>query len=344
MDASIGEAIISFMALQFESYRQEAASGLADAIRPFLRVFSTLYVLAVGYMVLMGKTGERAKSWALSIVLLAVIQTAIFESSGYNDWVVEPLMGSASGLAKFFSGSDGTLFGRLDVVIGGIVASVDRLEPTGSPMTNTMAYIKVGLASLILLLAVTAMYMVFLVQTMLAMFSMYVLLYVGPLFLFFTAFAETRFLATTWLKTFSQYALWQVLLALVMSISLPGVEIAGNSLSSWDVIRDGVFTKQYAFTLLFTCLVIYFLLKTSDLSAALTGGTSMQAGLAGGMLGAGMGAMGSGMNASGAGAMGTMQAGAGNLARMGAYGAGRAAGAGAQGAYRAYSALKGIKY
>jgi type IV secretory pathway VirB6-like protein len=172
---------------------------------------------------------------------------------------------------------------------------------------------------------------------------MYVLLMIGGPFLFFAAFDETRFIAKTWVKTFLNYALWLSLLALVMAIAIPGVIKAADGLANWDVVRDGVFTKQYALTLLFCGVVIYFLLKVSDLSAALTGGMGMQSSIAGGMIGGSIGAMGSAANAGGRGLMGMAGAGAANLAGMAGYAAGRAGGAVAAGAIRGFSALRGIK-
>ena len=342
MSGSLGGYVIEVVLTQLDAFRQGAGGGLAEAFQPFARTVVFLYVVGVGYAVLFGRTGDRAKSWAVSIVVLLLVQGMVLESSGFNRWVFEPLMGTAFDLANFIGGGEGGTFGRLDVAIGGIVSTVDRLEPTGNFVTNTMAYIKVGVASLILLLVVTAMYLVYLALTLLAMFAMYVLMFLGPAFLFFAVFAETRFLAKTWFKTFCSYALWLVLLSAVMAIALPGVEAAADGLANWDVVRDGVFTQQYGFALLFTGVVIYFLLKTSDLSSALTGGIGMQAGIAGGMVAGGMGALGSAVNAGGAGAMSAMQAGAGNLSRMGAYGAGRAAGSAVSGAIRGFSSMRGI--
>lgn len=339
---SIGTLVIDLFLSELESFRQGAGGELAGAFRPFARMIVGLYVVIVGYMVLMGKTGERVKSWLLSIFLLVLVQALVLESNAYSTWVFEPLFGTAVDLATFFGGSDGSPFGRLDTAVGEIVTTVDRLEPTGNFLTNSMAYIKVGAASFVLLVFVTAVYMVYLALSLLALFSMYVLLIVGPAFLFFAAFAETRFIAKTWFRTFCQYALWLALLSLVMGIAVPGLERVAASLSNWDVVRDGVFTRGYGIALLFTGVVTYFLLKTSDLSSALSGGVGMNAGIAGGMLGGGIGAMGSAVSAAGAGGMAAMQAGAGNVGRIGAYGAGRAAGMATSNVIRGFSSMRGI--
>lgn len=342
---SLGVTLIQYFIGELDGFRQNMGVSVGEAIRPFARVVTTLYVVIVGYRILMGKVGGQASSWAVSILLLLLIQSMVLESDGYSRWVFSPLMGAALDLASYFSGSSGTEFahvGRLDEAVGAIVSTVDQLEPTGNFLTNSMAYIKVGIASFILLLFVAGMYLVYLALTVLALFSMYVLMMIGPAFLFFAAFPETRFMAKTWLRTFCQYALWLVLLGLVMAISIPGVEAAAASLANWDVVRDGVFTQAFGMTLLFTGIVTYFLLKTSDLSSALSGGVGMNAGIAGGMLAGGIGAMGSAVSAGGAGAMGAMQAGASNVGRIGAYGAGRAAGAAVGQAIRGFSSMRGI--
>lgn len=346
MEMPLGVLVMQWIFEQLDTYRAALAGPLLGGFRNFSRAFVTVYVIAVGYSILMGKAGDRAKSWGLSIALLVALQGLILESNGYNQWVFAPVMGTALDLASFFGGTEVgqemALFAKLDESIANIMSAVDRLDPGGNFLTNTMAYLKVAAASLVLVGVVCVLYGVYLALSLLALFAIYVLLIVGGPFIFFAAFAETRFIAKTWLKMILQYALWLALLALVMSLAIPGVTAAANSLSNWDVVRDGVFTKQYGLTLLLCGVVIYFLLKVSDLSAGLTGGVGMQAGAVGGMVGGALFGMGS-LGAAGVrGAAGLAAQYGGTVAAGAGYAAGRGAAAAASGAVRAYSAMKGI--
>lgn len=346
MNDGIGVLILQFLMREIDSYQAAIFGSLIAGFLVFSRVIVTLYIVVVGYRVLMGKTGDRAKEWAVSAALLVALQGVLFESSVYSEWVTEPIKSAMLGLSSLFSG-DGNkgdafgIFSRLDTAMTTITTVIDRLEPGGNFLTNAMAYIKVSLASLILLVFMGGLYIIYLVQVGLAIFSVHILFIIGGPFLFFAVFRETRFIAWTWFRTTLQYSLWLVLLSLVMGVGINGIEKVALELSNWDVVRDGVFTKQYALALLMSALVGYFLLKMSDISSALTGGTGMQSSIAGGILGGGINMAGSA--AGGLGARGATGAAAGGLAGAASYGAGRAAGAATSGAIRAYSALRGIK-
>lgn len=127
-----------------------------------------------------------------------------------------------------------------------------------------------------------------------------------------------------------------------MGIGIEGIEMAGGMLSNWDVVRDGVFTKQYAMTLLMCALVGYFLLKVSDISSALTGGIGMQSGLAGSMLAGGTTGLASLAGAVGRGGTAAVGSATGPASSVAGYAAGRVAGMASGGVVRAYSALRGI--
>lgn len=92
-------------------------------------------------------------------------------------------------------------------------------------------------------------------------------------------------------------------------------------------------------TLLMCALVSYFLLKVADISSALTGGTGMQSGLAGGMLAGGTYGLPSLASGAGRSSVATASAATGPASSVAGYAAGRAAGS----VVRAYSALRGIK-
>lgn len=343
MNDSLGVLILKFLMNQISTYQATVFGSLMGGFLPFSRTLVTLYIVIVGYRILMGKTGERAKEWAVSMALLVLLQGILFESNTYAEWVTEPIRSTMFSLASLFSGGDSSdpfgAFTRLDAAMTTISGVADKLDPGGNFLTNSMAHIKVAIASFILMIVTGGLYMIYLVQVGLAIFAVYILFIIGGPFIFFAAFSETRFIAWTWFKTVMQYALWFVLISLVMGIGINGIELAAQTLANWDVVRDGVFTKQYALTLLMSAMVGYFLLKMSDLSAALTGGIGMQSNVAGSLVGGAVGTAGSA-------AMGAASRIGGPIASAGASAAGSiargVAGPAVSGAVRAYSAMRGI--
>jgi len=326
---AFGTGLVNHLLIELQTYRTSIGGQLAGSFIGFFRLFVLLYVVVIGYRVMMGMMGQRTKEAAISIALVVALQALTVESGAFQAWVEEPIINATLGLAQLAgdSGSGGNLFTRLDNAVRLIVETVEQIEPGGNFITNTMIYIQVTIASAVLLLAVGGLYLVYLAQVSLALVALYVLMIIAAPFIFFAAFTETRFIFWTWLKAVMNYAVWTVLLSLIMAVGISGIESSAQKLSNWDVTRDGVFTQPYAFAVGFSVLIIYFLMKASDMAAALTGGMGMQSNLPA----VGLSAAGSALG-SGAGMVGAAVA---PMARTGA--ASAAAGAG-----KVFSAMKGI--
>ncbi|SEP43217.1 type IV secretion system protein [Nitrosovibrio sp. Nv6] len=324
-----GVSLVNHLLQQLQEYRESIGSQFTGAFINFFRLFVLLYVVVIGYRVMMGMMGERTKSAAISIALVIVLHGVVVETGAFRAWIEEPIIGATLGLARMFGdgGSGGSLFGRLDASIATIVGTVEAIEPGGNLITNTMIYIQVTVACAVLLIVVCGMYLVYLAQVSLALVSLYLLMMVGAPFIFFAAFPESRFITWTWFKAVMNYALWTIFLSLIMAIGITGIEETAKGLANWDVVRDGVFTRNYAFAVGFSTLMIYFLLKSSDLAAALSGGMGMQSNVAASGLSAAGSALGSGI--------GMVGAAAAPMAKVGAVLA-------AQGASKVFSAMKGI--
>ncbi|MGH8684771.1 MAG: type IV secretion system protein, partial [Nitrosospira sp.] len=227
MDETFGAGLLSLLLQQLQAYRVSIGGQLAASFLGFFRMFVLLYVVFVGYRVMMGMMGARTKDATISIALVVLLHGLIAETSAFQAWIEEPIIGSTLGLAQMFAdaGSGGShLFSRLDAAVSSIIGTVEKIEPGGNILTNSMIYIKVSLASLILLLAVCGLYLVYLAQVSLALVSMYLLMMIAAPFIFFAAFSETRFIAWTWFKAVLNYAVWSVLLSLIMAVGVAGIE------------------------------------------------------------------------------------------------------------------------
>lgn len=326
---SFGNTILVSVHNMVTQYQVEIGQAIGTSFRGLFRIFVLLYVVVVGYRVMMGMMGERTKDAAISIALVVVLHGLVAETGAFYAWVQDPIMSTALGLVSFFGGGTGGegIMTRLDRAIGTVAGAVENVEPGGNIITSGMLYLKIGVGSLVLLLVTGGLYLVYVIQTALALVTIHILLIIAPPFIFFAAFTETRFIAWTWFKAVLNHVVWLALLALVMRMAIDTIEGVAQIIGTWDVVRDGVFTKDFALAIGFCLMMIYFLLKTSDLAASLTGGMGMQSNLAGAGLRTAGSALGAGVG---------IAAGAARPFVIGA------AGATAGGALRAYSAMKGI--
>ncbi len=311
------------------------------------KTITTLYIVIVGYLILMGRAGEKSKDWALSIFLLAALGGIASNYGSYTEWVVVPVYQTASGLASVGAsgGSDNasieTLFTSLEDGIGKTMAAIDNVKVEGNVIVDTLLYLKVGIAIILLAVLACVLYLAVLGYMCIAFFSLFMMLSAGGPMLFLASFKELRFCTWAWLRATANYTLWAFFIGAVSGIGLQFIDLAVGELTKWDVGRDGVFTKTLGGCMLFMALTIYMLTKTADWAAALSGGTASQTGVMGALGGMAGGALGGvvsgGMSALGGAAGGAARWGAGvainNIPSLNnAY----------HGVTRAYSAMKGL--
>lgn len=305
------------------------------------QTFVAVYVIVVGYMVLMGRAGDKSKEWGVSALFLLVIGGISSNYSVFAEWIAYPIWETAhaaGGMAATGgeSSSAGGVSGMLDAseeTLGKILTVIDRVDISGNPITNAWLYIKVGVVVGIMGLLACALYVVMVALLSIAVFSLLMMFMVGGPCLWFASFKETRFITWAWLRTTLNYAIWIFFIAAVIGIANSYIGKVADLLVTWDLERDGVFTKEIGANMLLTVLSIYMLLKASDWAAALTGGTSTNTGVIGALGGAAGGAIGGAMNTAGGAA--------GSAAKWGTGAAINHTGAG-QAAYRAFSAIRGI--
>ncbi|MDO9068668.1 MAG: type IV secretion system protein, partial [Deltaproteobacteria bacterium] len=163
-------------------------------------------------------------------------------------------------------------------------------------------------------------------------FSIYMMLMVGGIFVWLAAFKAFRPHTWAWARAVANYLLWVFFLSAVAGFFMNVITSSVADMATWDLAVDGAFPPSLGKMIFFSVLITYLLLKTADWSAALTGGSSMSPGIV---------TSGFSMASRAAGSVGAP----GGRAAMGAAGrmGGAAWGAARGGAARAYSALKGLK-
>lgn len=298
----------------------------------------TLYIIAVGYAVIMGRMGDRSKEWALSALLMTVIGGIAADQGSYSEWIAGPIYDMAFNLAAVGaqSGEGGGVaatFNLMETTIGRTLAIIDNLDVPGNILTNGWLYMKVGAATFVLGLLGVALYLATLALMCIAFFSLFMMLLVGGPCLWLVSFKETRHITWAWLRATANYSLWAFFIGIVASVGVTLTDAAITDLMRWDIARDGVFTKRLGASMLLMALTIYMLLKAADWAAAITGGTSTNTGIIGAMGSMAGGALGGAANALGGAAGGAAKWGGGVLANKTAPGAA---------AYRAFSAMRGL--
>lgn len=327
---SFGQDLAGFVISNLATYTSDIFHALASSW-PALS-FTTLYIVIVGYKIIKGDAGAHAKELAASVILLLVLHGAM--GAGFDEWIARPFLDTVQGLSQLAlstsGNSGGDVFVQLDDGLAQVMTAIDRLEPTGSFLTNAWLYIKLGGVSFLLAIAFGLLYLVYLVLYIAAYFSIYMMLMVGGVFIWLAAFRSGRAYTYAWLKALLHYGLWLFFLSAVMGFFMGVVIGYVHDLGQWDVAIQGPFPAS-AGKLIFLCLLTaWLLLKTAEWSASLTGGTAMSPGI-----------VTSGTNMLG----GALSSAARSKPVSNAInqGVGGAASLARGGAVRAYSALKGVK-
>lgn len=334
---SFGTDNLNYMAGHLDGFTSEVYHALLGSW-PSL-VITTLYVIWFGYSVMFkANAGEHAKEFGISLALLIVMQGLVM--SGFSEWIADPILAMTQGLGQVAVDASGArggdVFQSLDDGLGQIMHTVDTIRPSGNFITDTWLYIKVGAASLVMTLAFCAMYMVFLVLYLMAIFSIYMMLMVGGIFVWLAAFKAFRPHTWAWARALANYVLWVFFLSAVAGFFMNLVTVAVTDMTTWDLAVDGAFPPSLGRLTFLSVLVIYLLLKTADWSASLTGGSSMSPGI----VTSGLSMMGSAAGSVGAPAGKSLMSMGGAAA---GWAGGKAWGAARGGAARAFSALKGLK-
>lgn len=330
---SFGTDTLNYMASKLDGYTSEVYHVLLGSWPSM--VITTLYVMWFGYSVIYkANTGEHAKEFGISIALLLVMQGVVM--SGFTEWIADPILSMTQGLGQIAVDASGArggdVFQSLDDGLGQIMHTVETIQPSGNILTNAWMYLQVGVASLVMTLAFSIMYMAFLTLYLLAIFSIYMMLMVGGIFVWLAAFKAFRPHTWAWVRAVANYVIWVFFLSAVAGFFMNVITSSVADVATWDLAVDGTLPPSLGKMIFFSVLITYLLLKTADWSAALTGGSSMSPGIV---------TSGFSMASRAVGSVGAP----GGRAAMGAAGrmGGAAWGAARGGAARAYSALKGLK-
>jgi type IV secretion system protein VirB6 len=199
-----------------EGYITSTTATIAGVLEPVVVTLATLYVVAWGYLHLMGRIEEPFVTGVRRLFMLAVIMGISLSLWYYNEIIVDTFFFAPSVLAARIVGShdpiglvDGVLFAGSDVS--------DALYRRAGIMSGEISFYFAGLL-VQLIVGVTAVYTMFLI--VLSRVALSVLLALGPFFIAFLFFDTTKKLFESWIAQLANYALITVLNGLIAALML----------------------------------------------------------------------------------------------------------------------------
>jgi type IV secretion system protein VirB6 len=262
---------------QLAAYIGDNTARLASALEPAVLTLATIYVMAWGYLHLVGKITEPFEAGLKRIALIALILGVGLRLWLYNTVIVDTFYNAPAQLAAAVVGASDPV-GTIDAIwdSGGTVAgslwdkagSVGIWGGFGFYLAGAVVWCLIGA------LCVYAMFLIALSSIALA-----VLLALGPLFIALLFFDATRRFFTAWIAQLANYGLITVLTVMVGALLLRIVQ----SYAAQTAARGAAILTVDALNMMLIALLVFLVLRqVMPIAAGLAGGVSLNSfGIAG---------------------------------------------------------------
>lgn len=264
---------------QLAAYIGDNTARLANVLEPAVLTLATIYVMAWGYLHLMGKISEPFEAGLKRIALIALILGVGLRLWLYNTVIVDTFYNAPAQLAAAVVGAADPV-GTIDAIwdSGGRVAGIlwDKAASGlglgfGFYLASAVVWCVIGA------LCVYAMFLIALSSIALA-----VLLALGPLFIALLFFEATRRFFTAWIAQLANYGLITVLTVMVAALLLRIVQ----SYAVQTAARGTAILTVDALNMMLIALLVFLVLRQiMPIAAGLAGGASLNSsGVASGSL------------------------------------------------------------
>jgi type IV secretion system protein VirB6 len=252
---------------QLATYIGDNTARLASVLEPTVVTLAIIYVMAWGYLHLMGRIDEPVITGLKRIGMVALILGVGLRLWLYNTVIVDTFYNAPAQLAAAMVGSPDPV-STIDTIwdSGGAV---------GSNLWNRAALwngfgLYVAGAIVYCLMAALCVYAMFLIA--LSSIALAVLLALGPLFVALLFFDATRRLFVAWIAQLTNYALITVLTVMVAALLLRIVQsyAAQTAARGTDIV-----VVDALHMLLVSVLVLLILRQVMPIAAGLAGGVSL---------------------------------------------------------------------
>ena len=273
---------------QLATYIGDNTARLASVLEPTVVTLATIYVMAWGYLHLMGKIDEPVITGLKRICMVALILGVGLRLWLYNTVIVDTFYNAPAQLAAAMVGSSDPV-STIDTIwdSGGAVGS-NLWNRAASPLSGFGFYI--AGAIVYCLMAVLCVYAMFLIA--LSSIALAVLLALGPLFVALLLFDATRRLFVAWIAQLTNYALITVLTVMVAALLLRIVQ----SYAAQTAARGTDIVVVDALHMVLVAVLVFLILRqVMPIAAGLAGGVSLNSfGLVSRSIGSGLGLRGRG--------------------------------------------------
>jgi type IV secretion system protein VirB6 len=253
---------------QLAAYIGDNTSRLAAALEPAVVTLATIYVMAWGYLHLMGKITEPFETGLKRLALIALILGVGLRLWLYNTVIVDTFYTAPAQLAAAVVGANDPV-GTIDAIwdSGGAVAG--NLWQKGGLLSGDFGFYLAG-AVVWCLIGVLCVYAMFLIA--LSSIALAVLLALGPIFIALLFFDATRRFFTAWIAQLANYSLITILTVMVAALLLKIVQ----SYAAQTAARGAAILTVDALNMMLIALLVFLVLRqVMPIASGLAGGASL---------------------------------------------------------------------
>jgi type IV secretion system protein VirB6 len=250
------------------TYIGDNTARLAAVLEPALVTVATLYVMAWGYLHLVGKVAEPFEAGLKRIALIALVFGVGLRLWLYNSVIVDTFYNAPAQLAGAMVGA-GDPVGTIDAIWsnGGEVAGF--LFDRAGFMNGDFGFYIAG-AVVYILIGALCVYAMFLIA--LSAIALAVLLALGPLFIAMLLFDSTRRFFNAWMAQLANYALVTVLTVMVAALLLHVVQ----SYATQTAARGAAILTVDALNMVLVAVLVFLVLRQiMPIAAGLAGGHAL---------------------------------------------------------------------
>ena len=256
---------------QLAAYIGDNTARLAGVLEPAVLTLATIYVMAWGYLHLMGKITEPFEAGLKRIALIALILGVGLRLWLYNTVIVDTFYNAPAQLAAAVVGASDPV-GTIDAIwdSGGTVAG--SLWDKAASLSLWSGSFGFNLAAIVVwcLIGVLCVYAMFLIA--LSSIALAVLLALGPFFIALLFFDATRRFFTAWLAQLVNYGLITVLTVMVGALLLRIVQ----SYAAQTAARGSAILTVDALNMMLIALLVFLVLRqVMPIASGLAGGASL---------------------------------------------------------------------
>src|SRR5271170_4580945 len=253
---------------QLAAYIGDNTAKLAALLEPAVITVATIYVMAWGYLHLMGRINEPVEAGLKRIALIALVLGVGLRLWLYNTVIVDTFYNAPAQLAAAIVGANDPV-GTIDAIwdSGGIVAG--NLWDKGGLWKGDFGFYLAG-AVVWCLMGVLCVYAMFLIA--LSSIALAVLLALGPLFIGLLFFDATRRFFSAWIAQLANYALITLLTVMVAALLLHVVQ----SYAAQTAARGSAILTVDALNMMLIAVLVFLVLRqVMPIASGLAGGLAL---------------------------------------------------------------------